>query len=207
MFRLLSRLMLIVFATLTALIAFIPRLAPRPVELPPAAAVFGFAACDLPCWAGVTIGATHYTETIPLLAANLPGFSGFADTLIGYTIWANPDPYFLNATIFLPPGGTVSAVTVDGSYLPADWLIDRLGVPDCVLAAYATGLRVEWYRPGWSLSASLHGEPRRMLTPVAALSAVTLQAGRTRADCQTNGATPYAGVAPWWVYAERVVSP
>lgn len=72
MIWLVKRLLLVIFPACTLMAAALPTIAPRPDPMADYWEAFGFNACKLPCWAGVTLGGTHYSESNDLLKNFLP---------------------------------------------------------------------------------------------------------------------------------------
>ncbi|MBN8634642.1 MAG: hypothetical protein J0M07_04910 [Anaerolineae bacterium] len=202
MLRLLFRLSLLIFALAAVVIALAPLAAPRPVAASPAWAAYGFAACDLPCWAGITVGETPFGATVPITAQNIP--RRIAYTIAGSSVflWEDVDPYYFTGLLSAAGVETVGRIQLTVS-LPADYLLERLGLPACVFSVRDfNGLSytstIYWSGADWVVEASVSSPARSLFTPGATIKAVVLFSG-TMQPCPKTTA-PWIGAAAWWRY-------
>lgn len=139
-----STLRLTAFLLLTSIIALLiafASLPKQPLPLSQAAVEFGFAACDLPCWAGVTLFQTPIEVVIPLIEQHVT-----ADIDVLRLSWQRPSQIMFDAT---SSSGEELEVYTGGGYrnetaeeiadtmrfdlrLPLWHLILSMGEPTCV---------------------------------------------------------------------------
>lgn len=210
MFRVTLRLIAPILLVCAALTALTPRLWQRPVESSPLWTAFGFAACALPCWAGITVGQTPSGAVIERLAAGLPVFSNYMQAGDAVLLLGSQAETMLNGVITYERRGVVRAIEFNlAPALPADALIDRLGAPDCLITSVevSNGLRtsvVYWESGDFWLSAWVWGGLDGMLSGGGTIYAVTMTATQTADDspCQQNRAIRWKGIALWWRYEQ-----
>lgn len=206
MLRLLFRLTLLLFALCAAVTALAPRISPRPVLSSPAYTTYGFAACDLPCWAGITVGETPFADTVPISASNIA--TRVAYTIAGSSVflWEDLDPFYFTGLLNAAGEETVGRIQLTVS-LPADYLIERVGLPACVFSRRDfNGLSytstIYWSGVDWAAEASVNGTARSLFTPGATIKAFVLFSG-TMLPCPKTTA-PWIGAAAWWRYADWI---
>ena len=192
------------FAVLILPLLFILSVLVSLVRTPPedsGAGAIGFAACKLPCWAGITPGLTPFAEANELLGQHLPEYQIptflTTSTLTFQTIAAEP---MISGSLFYD-GTRVGEIHLDVR-LPASYLLDRLGTPDCVWVVRGSVpliVRVYWERNGLSTGAYFifdrdAGWQRDMLTHYLQMS--------TTLSCDIPGILPWRGFARAWRYEE-----
>lgn len=111
----------------------IPALAPRTPPDPPYWEAHGFAACDLPCWAGIIPGITPFDQVPAMITAHVPGLTHAAlvsgsEVLI--SSYADSTP--LSALILPGANQTVVGAVELLVPLPFGILLPYLGAPACV---------------------------------------------------------------------------
>jgi hypothetical protein len=170
-----------------------------PVQESSAGEDMGFAACKLPCWAGITPGRTHFAQANQLMARHLPAFSIptflTTSTLTFQTVSSDP---MISGSLYYD-GGRVSEIHLDVG-LPAGYLLDTLGTPDCVWVSRGNPqivLTLYWEQNGLSTGAYFvlsrdRSWQRDMLTRFLQIS--TIQ------NCDIPGILPWQGFARAWRY-------
>jgi hypothetical protein len=169
----------------------------------------GFAACTLPCWAGITPGLTPFAEASELMAEHLPAFSipSFltTSTLSFQTITSEPNI----AGALYYDSTRVSEVHLEVA-LPIGYLLDRLGTPDCVWVSQGNlqaVMAVYWEGEELSTGAYLIFDGRmawKLEMPTRYLQM------STTLTCNSPEIVPWMGFAPAWRYdeaASRTVVP
>lgn len=163
---------------------------------------FGFGACALPCYAGITPGVTPFDAIQPLLMENVPRLDrrmiGSGSAL---NFWATIPSQQLSGLIRYESGlvGEIQLNVV----LPLTALITELGTPDCILLS-ASGepghnTVIFWERGVVSIGAVLERNQRRININGDA-RALWLRIA-VPGDCSLRGALPWQGFAPLWTYA------
>lgn len=185
--------LLFVVSTTASLIG--QRLPPLELEIE----AVGFAACRLPCWAGITPGVTPFAEASELMAEHLPAFSipSFltTSTLSFQTITSEPN---LAGALYYD-SSRVSEVHLEVA-LPIGYLLDRLGTPDCVWVSRGNiqaVMAVYWEAEELSTGAYLIFDDRmawKLQMPTRYLQM------STTLTCNTPGIVPWRGFAPAWRY-------
>jgi hypothetical protein len=206
MLQLCARLTLSIFAVCALLTALAPLIAPRPVASAAVWEAFGFAACELPCWAGVHLGETSVMEGLQRITANMPALSGFDGVGDTVDVWGSQDQYLINASLYPLLDGKISGIEMLVT-LPTDLLLTRLGQPDCIYVTSWQTFSLSWSTGQGAFQMSILGTLREFYTPHDAQVSISLRAGDRLTECATKRATPYAGIAPWWRYAERQTTP
>ncbi len=184
---------------LFAISAIVPLIGQR---LPPPESgveAIGFAACSLPCWAGITPGLTPFAEANELMAEHLPAFSIptflTTSTLSFQTVTSQPN---LAGALYYDRS-RVSEVHLDVA-LPVWYLLDNLGTPDCVWVSRGNMqavMAVYWEGQDLSTSAYLLFDGRmgwKLEMPTRFLQM------STTLTCKTTGIVPWMGFAPAWRY-------
>jgi len=205
MFRFILRLSLLTFALFAASTALAPLTAQRRVEVSPAWAAYGFAACALPCWAGITVGETPFSDTVTRTAASIPALTSHTIAGSPVFLWGNADPYFFSGRVYVG-GETVGRVELNLN-LPADYLIARFGLPLCVLSGpdlnTTTHLSaIYWTGGDWVAAAFVNGNARTLFTPSATIYSFTVFNG-SMTPCPKTTA-PWRGAAVWWRYSDWI---
>ncbi|MCC6801575.1 MAG: hypothetical protein IT319_01725 [Anaerolineae bacterium] len=198
LFRLLARLLPLILA----LCAVMPVFSGRRVDVSSAWQAFGFGACILPCYAGITPGVTPFDGIYPLLVENVPQLdrhmiaSGSA-----LNFWATIPSQRLTGLIRYERG-LVGEIRLN-AVLPLAAVITELGTPDCILLS--TGGEPErstvifWERGEVSIAAvlernqsliNINGDARALWLRIA-----------VPGDCSLRGALPWRGFAPLWTYS------
>ncbi len=201
MLRLLFRLSLLIFALTAVMIALAPLAAPRPVDATPAWTAYGFAACELPCWAGITVGETPFADTVALTAASVPALTSHTIAGSPVFLWGTADPYYFSGLVYL---GETTVGRVELSLkLPADYLIARFGLPACVLSGPDVNQAghlsaIYWGGADWVAAAFVNGSANGLFGPAATIYAFSVFRGNMSPCPKTTA--PWRGAAAWWRY-------
>ncbi len=160
----------------------------------------GFAACKLPCWAGITPGVTLLTETHTLMTEHLADVDltlQVADSAMTFQVGSG-----FSGLMFYD-GSRVSEVHLDAA-LPMSYLLETLGTPDCISASKGTtqvNLTVFWEEGARFTGAFLLFDGRMAWQPETTTRTVLMGAFEV---CDTPGILPWNGFAPAWHYAGQV---
>lgn len=172
------------------------RLSPRasPLDEP------GFAACRLPCWAGITPGLTPFAEANELIAQHLPDYRvpTFLTTssLSFQTIASEPA---LSGVLFYD-STRIGEIHLDAG-LPVWYLMDTLGKPDCVWVSEGPSqimLTLFWESNGRSTGGYFFFDPRSGWQSNTRTRFLQMS---TVLSCDTPGMILWMGFAPAWRYA------
>lgn len=201
MLSLAYRLGLSVCVVLAILCGAVRAFGARPYTDDPDWTAFGFAACALPCWAGITPGETEFPQAYDLLLKHVPGLRTrvlLNGVQINFTAQSDRQP----------AGGLVSNVQGFADIitlslqLPLGQLVSRLGTPDCYFntpnAPDPWGeMTVVWQMDHTVLTANLarSTEAVGLSTPIQSLVLRT-----ANAICAEDDALPWIGFAPRWRY-------
>jgi len=212
MLRLVFRLILPLTLVCAALIAVAPYV-DQPA-LPPSAEwdAYGFGACDLPCWGGITIGQTSFARTLPALRANVSAFTEFANVPAQMLIYGKQSPYeFSGMIMYLQQ--RVDSISLN-LRLPLDRFIDALGAPDCVIYADTAppnreGGWLMWDHGDTPIGVLVYGRTVQLRTPALTVYAVQIGAALGDGICEHAPVNPVAwrGIAPFWRYQEWSATP
>jgi len=159
----------------------------------------GFAACKLPCWAGVVPGVTPFAEANRLLSSHLPPYRIptflTTSTLSFETINSAPA---VSGVLFYEQT-RVGAVHL-ATPVPLWYLLETLGTPDCVWVSQGGAqalISIFWERSLPSTGAYFPFAERAAWE--LDMPARFLQMSST-SSCATPGALPWRGFAPAWRY-------
>ncbi len=163
---------------------------------------FGFAACELPCVAGITPGQTSFNVVPNLLMRHIPVIDPLMlNSGASINFWARIPSQQLGGLIQYERGlvGEMRFNVI----LPLAQMVESLGTPDCILpnnSSQADQVSVIfWEREGVSIGAVLPADE-----PVVDLSSQTLALWVRNVqpeDCALRGAVAWRGFAPIWDYA------
>jgi hypothetical protein len=194
------RLLLPVILTNLLLCFVVPAAFQQPFAEQPSWSAFGFATCELPCWAGITPGETAFTDAFDLLLKHVPTLN--TRVLVGnvqINFSATSPEQIANGLIF-EQGGLVETIQINFQ-LPVIELIRHLGIPHCVVYSGGTlkVITMHWESESALISGLiLMNDPQlRLKTPVTAL---TIHAGEP--VCDADQAAPWIGFAASWRYAQ-----
>ncbi len=203
---LVRRLALMIFAMCAALVGLIPRMLPHTTwQTPDYWQPFGFAACELPCWSGITAGETRFDAAVDLLLLNMPGR---VDQILTSGTQINFWSLYHNqamAGIIQYNAGMVGDVRMT-IQLEVGMLIERLGVPMCVwlndnVTESSGSMVFYWQRDRGSMGALIPN-----LRPAFALAKDTVTSGfwvsSQPAPCDDSGTIAWRGFATAWRYAD-----
>lgn len=167
----------------------------------PAWEALGFAACDLPCWAGIVPGMTPFAEAFDRLAAHMPALE--SRVLLGgsqINFAASLDGRYLTGLIFSDRDrvGSLRMTLI----VPVSELFDRAGPPDCVI--YLSMLNMPysaatlfWERDGLLVGTLLDGQADR-IAPSARTQLLWISA--VDSACDRPESVAWRGFAPRWRY-------
>lgn len=158
---------------------------------------FGFAACALPCWAGIEAGQTPFVRANELIAGTLEGISH--QIMVSgsqITVIARRDERRFIAQVHYN-GGVAGALRLRVD-LPLVDLIGTLGLPAC--ARFNRTIALTWFFQ--------RDDETIIITALA--DRVSLDGVMTEMWISPAGATcaeidslPWRGFAPNWIYAAR----
>lgn len=161
---------------------------------------YGFAACALPCWAGFTPSITPLNNIPALLKAHVPALQSWREYSPGNIYFEMGQT--ATSTI-LHSRGHFHSINLAFSSVPLYFLIDRLGVPDCVEVLPGDGLVLMWDVGDFTLTTVLWGEPDLALhNPDITTQNIEINA---RARCVTGVLPAWRGFVPLWFY-ERLAA-
>lgn len=171
---------------------------------------YGFAACDLPCWAGIVPGKTSFDEIMPLLEEHLrvpystsqPAYSN-----VTYVVFGD-ETYSLQAQIVLEGRGVRELQLYNLTYLPSDWqhILAELGTPDCVTPRRASrssfnGIALHWQgENGLVIRSFLPLDRDAMILPDERAVPLLGVARSAMGACEDRLTIPWRGFAPLWRY-------
>ena len=163
---------------------------------------FGFAYCDLPCFAGITPGQTAFDSVSHLLMRHVETVDPrMIASGASINFWARTKSQQLGGLVRYNQG-RVGEMRFNVT-LPLAQVITELGTPDCILpdtsSASDRGTVIFWEREQVSIAAVLGTDPRavNLNADTLALWMNAVQAN----DCSRSGAVPWRGFAPLWNYA------
>ena len=202
MFSLACRLLLPLMCLSLLLCATIPAIGGRDYANIPDWNVFGFSACELPCWAGIMPGQTPFNQAYELLVQNVPALQSrvlVAGTEISFA--AGSEAQYVYGTLFYRQGN-VAGLRINVQF-PLSQFVAALGLPDCVVyapAASATSgsLTFYWDKDGVLIAGLIlpGADAIHLTSPVQVL---VLNAGTQ--VCDQPGMNSWIGFAPRWRYA------
>ncbi len=204
MFRLILRFTLPVIILCAVLTALAPLVYQRDIPPTPLWDIFGFDACALPCWAGITVGTTPFSDALPSLQTNVHALSEYVVSGSQVYVWGNRVPYVFSALIAYSQGDVGSfRLTIT---LPPDQFITRLGMPDCVFAAGNANAQtrtniVYWVEDHLSIGAWVRGDSEALFTSSEAIYALWVGRDDPTA-CEQKGTILWRGIAPFWRYEQ-----
>lgn len=160
---------------------------------------FGFEACALPCYAGMTPGETPFGETGVLLMNHVPALDPrVISSGTSLNFFARLPVQQLAGLVRYQTDGQVGEIRLN-AVLPLDQVLVQLGAPDCILAAAVDRAPIIfWERGGVSVAAVLSTDANAY-QPGASLFSLWLRVA-TPPDCTLRGARSWQGFAPLWVY-------
>jgi len=165
---------------------------------------FGFAVCDLPCFAGITPGQTDFDSVPRLLMHHVqsidPRMIAGGSSI---NFWAQSKTQQLGGLIHYD-GGRVGEMRFT-VILPLEQIITELGTPDCLLPNTGSDQNrvtvIFWERQQVSIAAVLAPDPSALNLNANTL-ALWLNAVQAN-DCSRSGAIPWRGFAPMWDYLRQ----
>ncbi len=161
---------------------------------------FGFAACALPCFAGITPGQTPFDSVTRLLMHHVQSIDPrMINGGASINFWAQSKSQLLHGLIRYD-GGMVGEMQFNVA-LPLTEIVTELGTPDCLLPSSSRTSPVTvvfWQRQQVSIAAVLDPD-RRAINLNANTLALWLNATQAN-DCSRSGALPWRGFAPIWDY-------
>jgi hypothetical protein len=160
----------------------------------------GFAACKLPCWAGITPGLTPFAQADELLVEHLPNVD-ITLHLLSSALTFQVDNE-LSGILFYD-GGHVSEIHLE-VVMPINYFLETLGTPDCVTASKGpteVSLSVIWETSDGFIGAFLLFDGRMGWNPALVTRSVLMG---TVNVCDTPGILSWKGFAPAWHYAAQV---
>ncbi|MBK8023236.1 MAG: hypothetical protein IPK19_17865 [Chloroflexi bacterium] len=162
----------------------------------------GFDACRLPCYAGLHPGQTAFDSAGTLLQANIPQplsqIAIDAQTLRFQEQAARPRLLGMVSSV----NGRVRSVEVQ-TPLPARWLLDELGSPDCVIPGDPQDVggmhSMVWLTPVGLIWAAIDATPRLVGSEheVFLMTLIDMDEKACWGDL-----LPWRGFAPAWRYRE-----
>lgn len=189
-------------ALCAALCVVVPVLGAR--QLPPHEAwqQFGFDACNLPCYGGITPGRSDFSNSASSLIQQVPAIDRrMISTGTSLSFWARMPTEQLSGIIRYELGGGVSEIRLNAR-LPVDHVLDQLGAPDCILGRTTEGSTqttvIFWERGVVSIGAVLSTLEKGVNLKAEVLS-IWLRAVNPP-DCSLRGAIAWRGFAPLWAY-------
>ncbi|MEO8394238.1 MAG: hypothetical protein ABI700_14705 [Chloroflexota bacterium] len=187
-----TRLLLRLLPLIVLLCAAIPALGGRSLATNDAWQNFGFSACDLPCYVGITPGRTPFSDTPDLLHRAIPLIGNrmfYAGTAVNF--WASLPLTQLSGWA-RNDFGVVGEMRLT-SPLPFDYLLTQLGTPDCAISGTNRPTVVFWIRNAISIGAVL-GVGERDFSPSNRISALWLRNPEPN-DCEISGVQAWHGFA------------
>jgi hypothetical protein len=181
----------------------VPALGKRATVDDPAWHAFGFDACALPCWAGITPGQTSFDKAFALLVQHVPTLNTqvlMSGSQIPFSA-SLPDQYASGFIYYSQ--GEVGNIRLSVQ-LPFVQLIERLGTPSCFFYAegpYGTlgSLTVYWELDG-VLIAGLVPPGNADVQPTTSIDAVAFNPDEPA--CFQEDTLPWLGFAPRWRYEQ-----
>lgn len=161
----------------------------------------GFAACELPCWADITVGETTFNEAIIALAATFPPETSDAfvtDRQINLWLDDSSSAVHFNANVDAH-GGIVNDVRLTPPYTLGE-LVQQLGTPTCARTDQPhnhAAMGVYWQGDGYSLGMVVTADDSA-LEPSDTVDSLWISA-RQR-PCDSLFARPWFGFASWSRY-------
>ncbi len=168
----------------------------------------GFAACELPCWGGISPGRTAYGDVTPALTQHIPGlrWHGLDPAIIGFVF--DHEQALISGSVTVSDAGRVNALRLGGVSLSVPEMLQRLGTPQCARAipdrtqpGSYQGLALYWQIDGWQVS-TLHmgAGGAAMLAADARFRELRITDERA---CDA-GAPIWSGFGPLWRYDASV---
>lgn len=172
----------------------------RQSPLPALSTLPDFAACDLPCWAGVVPLETPFGEVVKIITVNLPhrrlNFRAY-NTQISFD--SGSPPFF---GMVYSDRGTVDAVRLEVS-IPLWMLLDALGKPTCVrvsriVTSFTDVMVLYWERSAHSLISIVLLDNPAEWSPGAPTDELLVTPFSN--DCDLLNAPAWQGFARVWRY-------
>ena len=174
------------------LCAALPAFGGRPLSEDAGWRDFGFTACNLPCYVGITAGRTPFNEMPDLLRRSIPLIGDrMFNAFTTLNFWASL-PHTQISGWARNNGGVVAEIRLV-SPLPLDHLLIQLGTPDCVLPGTQRPTIIVWVRKMISIGVVL-GIGEKDFSPANRVSAIWLRSTNPD-DCSTSGAKAWHGFA------------
>ena len=163
---------------------------------------FGFDACELPCYAGITPGRSGFGSSASTLMRQVPAIDPrMISTGTSLSFWARMPSQQLSGIIRYEQGGGVGEIRLNAK-LPVEQVIAQLGTPDCILGKTTESPEqmtvIFWERGVVSIGAVLDSQGST-LNLSANVLALWLRAVNPP-DCSLRGALAWRGFAPLWAY-------
>ncbi len=197
----LLRLLLRLLPLLALLCAVIPAVGGYPAAQDEAWQRFGFTACDLPCFAGITPGRTPFDTVSTLLVRHVPAVDPrmiAGGMSINFYARAQGQQF---GGVARYDQGRVGELRLNIS-VPVAPLIDQLGAPACVLSSADAEARIViFWKQGAITAAAVLGSAQAALDLRGNVLALWLSAGGPD-PCALRGAVPWRGFAPLWAYRQ-----
>jgi hypothetical protein len=163
---------------------------------------FGFEACALPCYAGMTPGETPFRETGTLLINHVPALDPrVISSGTSLNFFARMTGQQLAGLVRYQSGGQVGEIRLN-SVLPLDQVLMQLGAPDCILATTVDRAPIIFWERGMVSVAAVLGMDNSAYQPGANIFSLWLRVA-TPPDCTLRGARSWQGFAPLWVYQAK----
>jgi hypothetical protein len=157
---------------------------------------YGFAACELPCWAGITPGVTTSGFIIPLIEKNVPAYEHARFPEWGIVAFQLENDMGGNVRFY----EAVNQIYLINIEIPLTYLFEHLTLPDCV-SADESAMLMMWMRGENVIISTFLGSPSRILSGGDA-SSTGLMIFEAGADfCQTY--PDWRGFAPVWFYRQQ----
>jgi hypothetical protein len=203
MFRITRRLLLPLLIITVFLCGAVPAVGKRGPVDNPAWRAFGFDACTLPCWAGITPGQTNFEKAFELLRQHVPTLN--TQVLVSHS----QIPFAASLSNQYASGfinysrGQVGNIRLSIQF-PLIQLIERLGAPTCFF--YGEGpsdtfgsVTVYWEIDG-VLIAALVPPGSEDVEPSTVIQAIALNPDEPM--CLEDETLPWLGFAPRWRYEQ-----
>src|SRR5690606_25812707 len=179
----------------------VPALGKRATIDVPAWHAFGFAACALPCWAGITPGETSFDKAFDLLVQHVPSLNTqvlMSGAQIPFS--ANLADQYASGFLYYNQG-EVGNIRLSVQ-LPLIQLIERLGTPSCYFSGESSydglgSLTIYWELDG-VLIAGLISQGTEDVQPTTPVDGVAFSPDESACDLAETH--PWLGFAPRWRY-------
>lgn len=203
MFAIARLLLLPLLIIMLILCSAVPALGKRATVNDPAWHAFGFDACDLPCWAGITPGETAFDKVFDLLVLHVPTLDTqvlMSGAQIPFSA-SLPDQYASGFIYYSQ--GEVGNIRLSVK-IPLIQLIERLGTPSCFF--YGESVNDSWgsLTVYWELEnvliAGLVSPADAEVQPTTSIDAVAFNPDEPA--CEHEETLPWLGFAPRWRYEQ-----